>query len=178
MEKACEPTNITFFVEDTNRDIKRFVQITSKEREIIQALCNAGFEPNVSIGKCPKIEKLLGWALLKNELELRCDWENIECSKIICLIYWREIDEEAFSSAKDYFEDKLGLREIRDKVLLERFESKYAAVRAPFLGGSEIIHNDGNELDDGRKVIAVVEGGEHNDLVNRRLEEIKQQIPC
>ena len=173
-----EPTNITFFIDEPKNqlDLERFIKPTPKDAEVIMRVCKEGFEPNVSIKKCPKIlPSLFGWALLKNELELRCDWENINHEDIIVLIYWKEIDEEAFNLAKDYFENLLGIKEVRDKVVVERYKEKFLLEKAPLLGGSEIVRDDGNELPDGRKVIAVVEGGEHEDLVNARITKIKQK---
>ena len=177
MDPVYPDTSITFFVEDTDPDtIKRFVKINKTDSELIQRICNEGFAPNVSLRKCPKfLPSLLGWALLKNELEFRCDWSDINTDDVIALIYWREIDEESFTQAKAYFEDLFGLKTLRDKVILERCQEKFKVIKAPFLGGSEIKRDDGDELPDGRKIIAVVEGGEHENLVNKRLMELKQR---
>lgn len=174
-----EVTNIKFFCPsyDLSKQltVQRFVKLPDSDSEMIRKLMKEGFSPEISAGKCPSFAKeLLGWALLEGELSLRCDWENIDNEKIVCLIYWQYIDIEAFDLAKDYFEDLLGLSQTKRDI--SDFKAKILE-KKPYnarpLGGSEIVKDDGNELPDGRKVIAMVEGGELEDLVNERIAQIK-----
>jgi len=177
-----EVTNIKFFCPsyDLTKQVtlKRFVKLPENDSKMIKKLMDEGFSPEISAGKCPAFAKeLLGWALLEGELNLRCDWENIDHEKIICLIYWQYIDIEAFDLAKDYFEDLMGLSETKRDI--SEFKAKMLE-KKPYnarpLGGSLVVKDDGNELPDGRKVIAMVEGGDLEELVNDRISQIKSCV--
>lgn len=174
-----EVTNIKFFCPSFDLakqvTLQRFVKLPEGDSKMIKKLMDEGFAPEISAGKCPAFAKeLLGWALLEGELNLRCDWENIDHEKIICLIYWQYIDIEAFDLAKDYFEDLMGLNETKRDIgdFKAKMLQKKPMTARP-ISGSTIVKDDGNELPDGRKVIAMVQGGELEDLVNERIDKIK-----
>jgi len=172
------PTVIKLFFEDPQPEeiMKKFIKLDERDAEIVRRLENEGFAPTISTGRCPYIPRLLkGWALVKGEQYFRCDWDNIEVKNILMLVFWQEIEEKEFIDAVYYFEALLGLREKTDMV--NSFEKNIVkAKKSELIEGSKIVPDDGNELPDGRKVIATVCGGEFEDKVNARLLKLKQNF--
>ncbi len=175
------PPVITFYT--TPRPLgygKKLYTPPEREDYIIAQFLSAGYCPTITAtGHRPEINpELRGLAMFSAEADSFHNYPNAAArGELFCLIYWREgLEAKELQFARGHFNKLIGGMGDNQRVTRSMVKAQDYLPIDPqlFIGGTH--EEPYQDLPDGRKLVARVEGGERTEQVKKLLQEAQATL--
>ena len=178
MNVGQNAVNIQFFIPLSLSLENRFNKPSIEDQKLIKKFIKLGFNPMVSSDRtCPTFKNVTGYYMYKDDKSLSwlsADNIGIQFEKVYLLIYWNPStseNEKIFLESKSSFENMIFEDE---EMIIDIDPSIKPDIQ---IAKSSVVFDDSmEEIPDGRLIIAKVEGGEFEDVVNERIKKLKEEI--